>query len=244
MNIYKREFQIRSYEVGFNGVAKISTILDYFQELASTHAQILGFSVEQLFKKGLTWVLSRNHIIILRAPKFGEKILGQTWPSGRKGRFALRDFEMYDATENLIVKGTTSWMMIDLKNKTPVSVSDLLGNILLLERRALQDNFGSLPNLTRIDFENSFSVRLSDLDINRHVNNVVYIQWAMDALPQEIIFRLYPVEIEISYRSEAFLGDTISSKAQQFEGQDNIFIHQLIRAKDNKELAFLRTVWK
>jgi medium-chain acyl-[acyl-carrier-protein] hydrolase len=244
IKIYKDEFQVRSYEVGFNGIAKTSTILDYFQELASTHAHLLGFSVEQLFKRGMTWVLSRNHIKILRAPEFGEKILGQTWPSGRKGRFALRDYEMYDGDGSLIVQGTTSWMMIDLKSKKPVRVADLLADTLIVEQRALIDDFKALPALSHPDFENSFSVRLSDLDINRHVNNVVYIEWVMDTLPRDIIYKYYPSEIEISYRSEALLGDIILSKAQQPDRKENIFIHQLIRNEDGKELALLHTSWK
>ena len=242
--IYQHEFRVRSNEVGFNGIAKTSSILNYFQELASTHAQLLGFSVEQLFKKGLTWVLSRNHVKIIRAPQFGEKIIGQTWPSGRKGRFALRDYEMFDQAGSLIVRGTSSWMMIDLKTKKPIRVADLLKDTFIVEKRALDDDFAVLPELTQPDFENSFSVRISDLDINRHVNNVIYIEWALDTLPRELIFSTYPVEIEISYRSAAHWGDKIVSKAQELDNQNKIFIHQLIRKDDNKELALLRTSWK
>lgn len=244
IKIYKHEFQIRSYEVGFNGVAKTSSILDYFQELASTHAQLLGFSVEQLFEKGLTWVLSRNHVKILRAPRFGEKIIGHTWPSGRKGRFALRDYEMFDQDGSLIVQGTTSWMMIDLKTKKPIRVADLLADTFIVEKRAIVDDFVVLPHLTHPDFENIYSVRSSDLDINRHVNNVVYIEWALDTLQRDIIFSSYPAEIEISYRSEAHWSDTIIAKAQQSNSEKNTFLHQLIRKEDDKELALLRTSWK
>jgi len=244
VKIYKHEFRVRSYEVGFNGIAKTSSILNYFQELAFTHAQLLGFSVEQLFKKGLTWVLSRNHIKIIRAPKFGEKIIGHTWPSGRKGRFALRDYEMYDENGLLIVKGTTSWMMIDLSTKRPVRVSDLLEDTVVVEKRTILDEFAVLPKVTKADFEKIFSVRLSDLDINHHVNNVVYVEWALDALPQNIIFSSYPAEIEISYRLETHFGDVILSKAQNLNKEENTFAHQLIRKEDDKELALLKTSWK
>ncbi len=74
-----------------------------------------------LFKKGLTWVLSRFHIEITRYPKWGETVQINTWPSGRGPLFAVRDYEILDA-EGPLAAATSSWLIVDLK--TPPSGPD------------------------------------------------------------------------------------------------------------------------
>ena len=59
-------------------------------------------AVDQLFKLNMTWVLSRLHVQILRFPFWRERIHLETWPSGKKGKFATRDFLIYDHKKNVV----------------------------------------------------------------------------------------------------------------------------------------------
>ena len=45
----------------------------------------------------------------------------------------------------------------------------------------------------------SFRVRQSDLDMNRHVNNAVYVGWALEAAPEDVAQSRRPVDIEVGY---------------------------------------------
>ena len=65
---YERCFKVQAHEMGPGGRAKLGSLLNYFQEAASEHAERLGASVLDLISKNLTWVLSRYHIKIFRYP--------------------------------------------------------------------------------------------------------------------------------------------------------------------------------
>jgi len=168
-----------------------------------------------------------------------------TWPSARKGLFALREFELADQAGNEVAAATTSWMLLDVLKKKPVPMVENLGDFVQDPRRAIADDFLPLPELSQVDLELPFRVRMADLDWNRHVNHVVYIEWAVEAVPPEVITSCVPIEIEIDYRGEVLYGETVLSRSQLLmEGEETSFGHQIVRRDDLKELARARTLWR
>jgi acyl-ACP thioesterase len=251
--LYRKEFTVHSYELDFEGKARPVSLLNFLQDTAGEHAAHLGWSVTDLLKRNMTWVLSRYHVRIERYPAWGDRIDVLTWPSGRHGFFALRDFEVSDGGGNRVLVGTTSWMVLDLGRKQPLKVDDILPTNYLVERRALADDFSPLPALDLAENELSFRVEMSHLDLNKHVNNAVYIQWALEAAPGGVLTRLRPADIEVSYRAEAFYGDMILSRVKAAappaagpEGSrpSPVFLHQILNAESEVELARLRTRWE
>ncbi len=241
---HELRFTVRASEAGPRGVIRLASFLDYFQEAAGEHAALLGVSVIELLKHNLTWVLSRYHIKIDRYPVWGEMVRLRTWPSTRRHLFALREFEAIDAAGTTIARATSSWMVIDTVTKKPVRLADHLGEFPQDPVRALADDFSALPTPSGTDFERTFFVRRGDLDWNRHANHVVYIEWAAEAAPPDIVSGSRPAEIEVDYRGEARFGDIVSSKVQAAPTSASpAFIHQIIRKKDGLELARLRTAW-
>ncbi len=239
--IYQREFIIHTYEIDFRGLVRVSSLLNYLQEVAGGQAVELGFSVEDLSPRGLTWVLSRYHICLQHYPRLGEKISLFTWPSGRSEFHALRDYEACDAMGSKFLAATSSWMVISLSHQQPVSVQSLYPENLILPRRAAADDFSSLPVPTSWDHEFEFPVEMSHLDLNRHVNNVVYVQWALEAAPPEILLHYSPTEVEISYRAAAVYGDRVISRVYLADKEKKELWHQIVRSRDDRELARLRT---
>lgn len=242
--IYRREYLIHTYEVDFQGKARLDSLLNYLQDAAGGQAQEMGFSVESLFRQGLTWVLSRYHIKIDRYPGLGEKVAVLTWPSGRSEFHALRDYEMVDFSGKKFLAATSSWMIIGLKSKQPEPVSSLMPAEFVLQRRALADDFSPLPALLASEQEIEFPVEVGHLDLNRHVNNVVYVSWALEAMPPELLFAASPVEVEVAYRAEAVYGHSIISRVSRVDKESKEFWHQIVHGENGRELARLRTRWQ
>ncbi len=240
--IHYEDFRVRSYETNVNGVASAQTICNYLQEVAGNHATKLGVGVDQLLKKNLTWVLSRLHVQFSRYPQWREIINIETWPSGKKGKFATRDFIVFDKNNEIIVKATSSWMLLDFSKMRTISMPDFMEGIELPDReRAIVDDFPKLPQPQNTDIKRQFDVRLSDLDINQHVNHVKYIDWALEAIPLSVWKKRHLSQLEISFRSETRYGEGIIVQTEQDE---NIFLHQVISEKDQRGLAVLRTHWR
>ena len=94
--VYHKDYTVHTYETDARGVARPVALLNYLQDSAGDHAGRLGLSVVDLFKRGLTWVLSRYHVVVHRYPAMGDRLEVTTWPSGKRGHFATRDFEVAD----------------------------------------------------------------------------------------------------------------------------------------------------
>ena len=244
-NTYQQQFQIRSYEIDSKGKIKIATLLNYLQEAASTHAARLGVSVVDLFPKNLTWVLSRYHIQIFSFPSWGEMIQINTWPSAMQNLFALREFELVTNDNERIAIATSSWMLVDFKKKQPVRPAEHLPQFPHRTERVIPANFESIAVIEKADIELPFRVRMADLDLNQHVNNVSYIEWAIEAMPAGILRNYRPKQMEISFRGEAIYGDRVLSRTQILDDSEQpSFLHQIVKEKDNKELTRLRTTWQ
>ncbi len=242
---FTKQYQVRSYEADFRGTVRPVTMLNYLQDAASGHSRGSGFSVHDLQKNGMTWVLSRYHVRFLRYPEVGEYLKVCTWRSGIEGYFALREFEVIDENDNPLALATSSWVIVHLETKRPVRLETVIKNFPLLERRALNDDFKSLPKLEKPDVEEIFKVRIADLDLNRHVNHAVYVEWAVETVPREILDCSRLAEIEISYRAEAFSGDTVIAGTGQAEGENpHLFLHRVKNEKDGRELTRMRTAWQ
>jgi len=243
--VLEKEYSVHSYETDTRGLVKATALLNYLQDSAGEHAGRLGLGVLDLLKRDMTWVLSRYHVLIHRFPPLGARIVVTTWPSGKRGHFATRDFEVADGGGQPVLSATSSWMVLDLAQKKTVEVLSVVGPEYAIDRRALQDAFASLPALAATDAEARFRVETVHLDWNRHVNNAVYIEWALEAVPRDVLLALRPADIEVSYKAEAVYGDEVVSAVQRIDegGSGPVFLHRISHADTGTELARLRTRW-
>jgi len=241
-SLYETTYTIRTFDVDASGFVRPVTLLGFLQEAASEHMTLLGGSVRALMAEGLTWVLSRVHLRIERYPRRGHEVTVRTWPSLREGRFTCREFELLDRSGAVVARATTSWAVIDFSTRRPVRF-DRDPPYPLIPRRMIDDDFGSLPVLENSQIEERFKVRRSDLDLNRHVNHMIYVGWALDAVPDEVAEHRMPVSLEIGYRAEALAGEEVTVSCACTEDDDGVLVIHRISSADGRELTRLRTRW-
>lgn len=244
--LWKEKFKVRAYEAGPDARVKFQAIFNYLQESASNHAASLKLAKTDLDAMGLTWVLSRFHLQVFRYPFWNEHILVETWPSKKEGLFALRDFEAFDEKDRRVALATSSWMLIDFKERRPVRLPEYLSDLTNQQRgRAIDDPFDRLPELEEVNAEKGFQVRLSDLDMNQHVNSTIYLDWALEAVPDEIRKKFQLQAMEANYRAEVVYGQKVLSQVQihDQDGQKVIW-HRLLRMDDQKEICRLVSRWQ
>jgi acyl-ACP thioesterase len=241
--IFTDSFEVRLNEVNHLGKTKPVHILNWFQHASSTHSSIVGYPVTSLIKKNLTWVITRYHIIINKYPKWRDKISVSTWRSGERPNFAPREFKIEDSLKNKLVYATSSFKLLDLHTKKTVSPKIYLPDYPVFEKREIEDEFLSLPELEIPDFQKDLNVRRCDLDINSHVNNTLYLEWAIESVPEKIFNDFQISEIEIGFNRPSFYGDKIISMTKKADNTNNVFFHKIVRKTDNTVLAKLKTKW-
>lgn len=243
---HTENYTVRSYETDVNARATIQTIVNYMQNSGFNHALILRKAGGLSHDPSTAYFLTRQKVRIFRYPEWQETITINTWLEPRIEKYAVREFEMFDATGNLIGCATNSASFYDLKEKKVIPASQRMHKIPVPPRgRALDDPFDSIPRPSVAEFSAEFSTRLADLDMYRHVNNVVYVEWAVETLPHEVWTGWTLRDHEINFRSETSLGDIVLSEAEEVTCSDKrIFLHRLTRRSDGKEVALLRTWWE
>ena len=244
-NIWKENFNIRSYEVDCSGRLSIVSIFNLMQEAASKHADALGVSVQQLLSENYTWLLSRLKIRIDTYPVWGDQLAVHTWPSGIERLFALRDFYLKDHNNNHVAAALSAWLVLDTLKRRPVRISRFIERLNPLEgNHVLSDPIEKLPKVEAFTYERRFRVRYRDLDINQHVNNASYVEWMYESLPPDVQNTLRLSELEINFLAQSYLQDRVIALCQPQDSTHTVIHHGLFREKDGQELVRGRTVWQ
>lgn len=229
---FEETFNIRSSEVDTDGKARLQSICNLLQEIAGNHALALNFDISQLMEKDLTWVLHRLHVIMDRLPNWRETITIRTWPSSGDTLRAYRDFQILDEGGKEIGRSLSYWLMLNIKSRRPVRMpEEVLDMAPTNVEHVLDIKSSRLSPLKDRDYSKQFKVRRSDLDLNNHVNNVRYIGWALETLPEEIKIK----EIDIEFQAECLIDDIITSESKSIT--DSKYIHQLSKKEDDKIVA-------
>ncbi len=249
-NIWNETYSIRSYEVDARGRLSVLSLFNFLQDAASKHANELGVSVQHLLSMNYTWVLSRLVLKMESFPSWKDQIHVHTWPSGIEKLFALRDFDIKDVNNNSLGAAVSAWLVIDNSTRRPVRITQFAEKLNPIDiGHVLMNNLDKLPeiksDMKQFDSEQRlFSVRYRDLDINQHVNNVSYIEWAIESIPKDIQETCVLRELEINFLAEAFLGDNIIARCQPQNENPNVLLHNIVREENEQELVRLKTAWE
>ncbi len=232
-------YPVRSWDTGVDGKATIQALLRFMEDIAGNHAHQKGAGIEYLFDKGFTWVLSRMDVEFTERPEAREWIEGTTWPRGIERLFALRDFIFTSGDNKPVMKGTSSWLILDLEKRRPVRVDPFLEMFDIEKTKALEGSAEKLNFEVKGIPGEPVIVPNSALDQNNHVNNIYYIIRAMDSIPEELLGSGTIERIRINYMAECFAGDSLRVKTDW----KNKELFQIVFRGD-QETCRIHTTWK
>lgn len=240
---YKKQYNVRSYECDRNNNLRILTLMNILQDIADDNAASLGFGLDFCIQNGMTWVGSNYILEIERLPKIHENIVIETWPSAKNKLSAYRDFEIFGEDGTSIIRATSQWILINIEKKRPVSVLDNLPIQDVVNERAVNTDFPKMESIERIDNRFKFRVRFDDIDLNKHINNAVYILWATEAVEPDFRLNHNPAKISINFRKEGYMGEKIAVLTQM---DGNISTHSIktYDSYNERELARATIEWK
>jgi acyl-ACP thioesterase len=240
MNLFSKEFWISSYDLNPKGQARLTTMANFFQELAYHHASKLGFGYKDMKERQTTWVLSRMRIRMENYPVWDERIVMETWPSGVDKLFALRDFRIRNREGEILGVASTAWLILNIETHRLIRPKEALEHFKLIvhPEQVFENPLDKIevPGETRP--LHLHSVVFSDLDIIGHVNNVKYIEWCIDSLTASAFPDREIREFEINFNQEALLGDEIEIRGHDLAEGETFFL--ATRRGDGKEIIRAR----
>ena len=240
-NKLRKEHKIQVYDTGFDGKLNLASLFNYFQDLASEHAEILGFGRADLMKLNHFWVLSRMYAEICEFPSWGDTIIVTTYPNGTDKLFALRNYEASYTDGRTIASATSSWLILDYEMRKVQRPDTSLSRFGKCQKT--QFRYAEKLKIVGDEVVNSepFKVKISDLDTNMHTNNVKYLQWVIDSYELDFVKQNIVSSVEINYISESFYNDEIFL---QTRADRNGYYNHAVMRNDGKELCIIRIGWK
>ena len=232
--------RIRIAEVDSNGSMSFHALLNLMQEVAWNNSEQLGYSVYHLMEKGVTWVVNRMQFHIHRYPKHYEKVTVKSWPSGVDRLFTYRDYRVFDESGEMIVSGTSAWIVLDIAKRKPAPVK---GNFDLafpadVERMTMDK---SKIQLAQSEKTSHKTVGFTDTDTNQHTTNARYIEWALEHFYTQVQRVEKPVYVDMQFKGESVIGDELSIASQAVSTEEQLLSIQNQTRNNTTFLAFIKT---
>lgn len=237
---HKNQLNTRSYFINRFGELSDSFLFYQMQDIAWEHANLLGFGYDKLKKDQQFWVLSRMHIKITERPKWGDDFTLETWSRGADRFFGYRDYSFTDKYGKSIIEGTTSWLVLDLKSKKIVNLTEF-DDFPKYEESVFGKNVGKVKAPKTDDKLDFTPVLFNEIDINQHFNTGRYIERVIDSFDFAFHEKHELAELEINFLKEGMPTDKLAVK-KEWTDEFNCLC-SVVREADDEDLVRARLVW-
>lgn len=209
--IHAEKILVRTCACDFTGKWRLSAILEAMQEAAGDHAEILHCGWTQLYPQNIAWILNRSQVEMDRYPGVGEYVTVKTFPMPNRRMFFPRYFLFEDENGGLYGKASTVWALLNLKERRMAPPDIVLP--------CIPDNSdltpplplpGVVDTLTGPETVSTYSPVYTDLDVNGHVNNTKYADWACNLLGVDVLRENDVSSLTVNYQAELRPGQEIS----------------------------------
>lgn len=243
---FSKAYTINIYDIDSSYKCKYSSLMNYLWDVVVSQSDDLGETDHGLINN-CVWVLLKYDLEIIEYPKFRETITVETDIVGIKKLFGYRSFVIRNAEGQTLVSGISTAMLIDLDKRRPVKMTPEQCSVYGIEKE-LEENI-PLDDFRRLEnpkYVKDYIIRHSDIDVNRHVNNVKYIEMAVDALPKEILSEYEISHVKVLFKKEATKDSVLRICSEVIEMDESCITtaHQIVDEKEDKLLTKLEFKWK
>lgn len=200
-------YKLGAAETDINNIASASAVLRYMQDCANCHMEATRPSYDELYERGLAFVLSRITVSIYSALRTHDSFEGETWASPSKGATFNRCYRL-TKDGSIVAEAVSAWALLNMRERRLCRVTDVeLG---YGEEAPLELDMATrlrIPSDVQLTLVGERIVEYADCDLNGHMNNTKYPDILCSYTAPMKGRR--PSKISISFVSEAPLGESI-----------------------------------
>lgn len=238
-SIFSQDWEINFIQCTPNGLLKHTELCNLLQLTAGTHAEKGGLSFSDMQEHDQAWVLSRMRVEVNRLPKWRDIVTVKTWIYDLQGSRSIRALEMYVGDEK-VAGSVTYWAVFNTKTRRAEALALPHEHFIKYpEKEATTESFKKVNLQRETALVENRTVRLSDLDIVNHANNVKYLEWCLDSVNPKLILRQQLQSFDMNFMRELQLGNEVSVIKEETEGQTFFSIN-----KEDKACFALELNWK
>ena len=178
------------------------------QEAAVVHSAKSGYSVMDVERTRVAWMLAQWRVRMTGSACWNDPLKVMTWPRTMERITSDRCFRITTKDGEEVAVGESRWLLVSVDSGRAIRIPEEVANAYVLNPEGVFDT--PLKKLPREVGELTYSCRVlkRDIDTNNHVNNLVYLDYAREALPEEVNTEDYK-EVEMQYHRQLLLGDPV-----------------------------------
>ena len=241
---FNQSYNLRYFETNKHGMASPTTILTLLEETAAEHCNNIGYDLYNLENQNIGWVLISGIIDMTRYPKYKENITIRTWLSKYSLVKGYRENIIFDGEGNEIGKAKGIWVFYDIQKRKPVPIfDDIKSGWGFKQETSIELDLELIKQTDDGSFTTEFDVFRSDVDSNKHVNNIRYFHFLLETLPEEILDKYFLKTINAKFFSEAKLGEKIKVYINDNMGT-NKYLHTMKSCSNDNILVKGYSQWE
>ena len=223
MSIMQKEmkFFVATKDVDCNDVITPTAVMDYFQDIAGLHAAEIGVGYKTFKEKNYAWVILYQEFQIYGIPKYLDYVTVKTWPKPNRRLEFEREFLIEDKDGNVLIKGISNWVVIDLTTRNLVRTNEIRFDGEYYEFTNFPQKCSRKLGLDKNMIEDKFYhvVTYSDLDHNGHMNNTKYLNVIYNNI-NLYGTKKYIYDVKIAFEKEAKYLDTLEIGHYSVDGKE------------------------
>ena len=244
--IFTKNYEINYYDVDYNLKCRLSSIINFICDVGTRQSESVGGGIEYCTNNNCAWVFYKYDIKMFRYPMFGEKISLTTEPIGFKKFYGLRKYYIKDEKDKLIGEALALFFLINIEKRRPMRIQPEQYELYGVDGDMDYDiSMEKIERMQQEQYKRIFDIRYSDIDSNRHVNNVKYIEWALEVIPMDVITNYELKRIKVNFEKETTYGNEIESVCEtKIIDDKRLNSYHVIKDSEGKELTMLELQWE
>lgn len=213
--IFEESYLTGFSQTGIHNVLTNKSFLSLMETIAGAHSGYCHYSFNELSKENKAWFLVNWKLQVFKRPSADEKVVIKTWGRFHNRLFTIRDFKMFNEAGEICAIASSKWCLVDISSGKIVKLPD---NIEEIYHGFCKESVFKIEDLPKVIVphqipvsSDTYKIRRFDLDINKHVHNLNYLNYAYELLPENIYDGKELNNVEISFKKEIKYGDTIKS---------------------------------
>lgn len=244
---HTHDYFLTAGECDATGHMPVQLLVSRVIEVATEHANSLNIGYANLQPRGIAWVLSRVSIEMDTWPGINSAYSLTTWIEGWTRFYSDRCFEVRDGEGRVIGHVRTVWAAIDIEKRSPAQLDGIANDEMVnheltcpvaKQRKIAPVTLDTATNVM------DYTFRYADLDFNRHVNSVRYVDHILNLWPLDFYDAWQLRVFEIAYVHECRFGETVAIAAVEEPAEDGSATARVDMLRDGARTVAARLVWR
>ena len=187
MAIFEFKTRVSYDDIGNDMALSLRGAMGMMQEAAIIHSDMIGYSINDIERTQVIWMLVQWHVQMVEKAYWNDRLTVTTWPTTMERATSERDFKIVDEHGRTVALGESVWVLVSAQTGRIIRIPPHVAQAYDLTReRAFDHKFEEPVADAGAVLAFTGEVYKRDIDTNHHVNNRVYLDYALEALPDEM----------------------------------------------------------